>query len=292
MKVLRKIKCDTDSFMVGDQIKVGKYTATCQKVTKKGALFLLDQYLDDAYPMNSANTNNGGYEASKLRKIINSENILNIFSEIRDKMIPFKNGDLIRIPYAEEIFGKLNTFESSGKKQWKLMKNCRNRIAYRRGRVGEWGWLQNTLKSSESYFAIMSTSSNIDHSSAAVCAGVRPVFRLVSQQSKEVDRISVCESDKQHKPCEDTISRQAALELFTWTNTKEDVWQGIKNMPPATTQPDTAHWVFLNDCANSGYYCSKCHKKVSNERGSVLIKKMKFCPNCGVKMEGMRECSN
>ncbi len=29
----------------------------------------------------------------------------------------------------------------------------------------------------------------------------------------------------------DVISRQAALEIFTWTNTKEDIWYGLKQLP-------------------------------------------------------------
>ena len=55
MKVLRKQEVSiqtTGEFKVGDQIQIGKYTATCQKVTRKGALFLLDQYLDEAFKMN------------------------------------------------------------------------------------------------------------------------------------------------------------------------------------------------------------------------------------------------
>lgn len=50
MKVWRKKKQKIDHFKVGDQIKVGKYTATCQKVEENGnGIFMLDQYLDKAY---------------------------------------------------------------------------------------------------------------------------------------------------------------------------------------------------------------------------------------------------
>lgn len=35
----------------------------------------------------------------------------------------------------------------------------------------------------------------------------------------------------EQEPCKDCISRQAALELFTWTNTKEDIWYGLKLLP-------------------------------------------------------------
>lgn len=59
MKVLRQTEIETNEFRVSDQIRVGHYTATCQTVTPKGALFLLDQYLDEAYPMNRKNTKQG-----------------------------------------------------------------------------------------------------------------------------------------------------------------------------------------------------------------------------------------
>lgn len=40
MKVIRKTEIDTNAFMVGDQIHVNNYTATCQKVEEDGAVFL------------------------------------------------------------------------------------------------------------------------------------------------------------------------------------------------------------------------------------------------------------
>lgn len=49
-------------------------------------------------------------------------------------------------------------------------------------------------------------------------------------------------------------------------------------------EPETGHWILLDECANSGYYCSKCHKKVVKEGWSDTVKKIKHCPNCGVKI--------
>ena len=48
-------------------------------------------------------------------------------------------------------------------------------------------------------------------------------------------------------------------------------------------------WILLDECANSGYYCSNCHKKLVKEGWSNTVKKIKFCPNCGAKMEGAEE---
>lgn len=181
MKALRKQEVTIQAageFKVGDQIEIGKYTATCQKVTRKGALFLLDQYLDEPFKMNQENTNEGGYEASNLRKELQKEEVLDIFSSIRDMMVPFKNGDLLRIPYAEEFFGDVDEYEPSGKKQWPLMKDRKNRIAIREGEAYEWGWLQNKVKSSSAAFACVYYGGYADCSGASGSIGVRPVFRL------------------------------------------------------------------------------------------------------------------
>ena len=181
MKVLRQQEVSiqtTGEFKVGDQIQVGKYTATCQKVTKKGALFLLDQYLDEPFKMNRENTNEGGYEASDLRTELQKNSILEIFSSVREMMVPFKNGDLVRIPYAEEFFGDVDTYESSGKKQWPLMQDRKNRIAIREGEAYEWGWLQNKVKSSGAGFAGVSYDGPTTCIDASYSGGVRPVFRL------------------------------------------------------------------------------------------------------------------
>lgn len=48
---------------------------------------------------------------------------------------------------------------------------------------------------------------------------------------------------------------------------------------------EQGHWVLLDKCSNSGYYCSECQKKVVKEGWSDTVKKIKFCPNCGAKME-------
>lgn len=181
MKALRKQEVEIQAageFKVGDQIEVGKYTATCQKVTRKGALFLLDQYLDESFKMNQENTNEGGYEASDLRKELQKEEVLDIFSSIRSMMVPFKNGDLLRIPYAEEFFDNDDDYEPSGKKQWPLMKDRKNRIAIREGEAYEWGWLQNKVKSSAAYFAFVDGVGYASYGYASTSRGVRPVFRL------------------------------------------------------------------------------------------------------------------
>lgn len=43
-------------------------------------------------------------------------------------------------------------------------------------------------------------------------------------------------------------------------------------------------WMFLDNCANSGYYCLKCKKKLVKDGWSETVKKINYCPNCGARM--------
>ena len=180
IEVIRKVSTKGLEIMVGDQIHVNKYTATCQKITQEGALFLLDQYLDQAYPMNEEDTNRGGYEASDLRKTLQSDEVLDIFADYRDRMQPFDNGDLLRIPFHGEIFGKesANYFEPDDCEQWPLMKDRKNRIAFR-DNSWEWGWLQNKRKGSATFFCLVNDHGRADYWGASTSLGVRPAFLIV-----------------------------------------------------------------------------------------------------------------
>jgi len=94
MKLERMVEIETNDIHVGDRIRVGKYTATCtdtatplfwfKSSSPKAALFLLDQYITGH-----------GY----LREALQSEEVLNDFAGIRKYMVPFEDGDMIKIPY-------------------------------------------------------------------------------------------------------------------------------------------------------------------------------------------------
>lgn len=53
-------------------------------------------------------------------------------------------------------------------------------------------------------------------------------------------------------------------------------------------QQEIGHWISLENCSNSGVYCSECHTKVFD---SYPFKKKfsYFCPHCGTRMEGETE---
>lgn len=173
------------NFLIGDKINIDHYTATCQEITPKGALFLMDQYLDKPMAMNRNNSNKGGYEESDLRRALQSEDILKIFSCIREWMVPFDNGDLLRIPFAGEMFGDmLSTWvEPDGHEQWPLMRDRRNCIASRCGEY-EWGWLQNKGITSSTIFCVVDLSGYAAAWDASYVLGVRPAFQIATYREE------------------------------------------------------------------------------------------------------------
>ncbi len=91
------------------------------------------------------------------------------------------------------------------------------------------------------------------------------------------------------QPCEDAISRESTMLrvrefIGNPTYTEKMLVDDMNALPPVTPQPKTGHWVLLDECSNSGYYCSECQKKVVKEGWSGTVKKIKFCPNCGARM--------
>lgn len=180
MKVKRRVEVETNRPEIGDRLHVGRYTATCQKVTEKGATFLLDQYLDRPMPMNFKNTNRGGYNDSNLRKYLQSDAALSDFEEIRPYMKPWNNGDLLRIPYYGEMFDNYDRddfVEPDSNEQWPLMKDAHNRMASRCGEP-EWGWLANTVRDTSTNFCLVYYHGYAGSWNASGVIGVRPAFIL------------------------------------------------------------------------------------------------------------------
>lgn len=152
-----------------------------QRVDEDGYLCLLVDCLPKAYRMNRENTNTGGYCASELRDHMTSD-ILALFpAELRDRMIPFANGDLLRLPTEKEIFGcnEYGKAEPESVRQFEPMKSRRNRIAFRgKDESFEWYWLENEVEDSAAYFAFVDTTGAANCTDASNAYGVRPAFKI------------------------------------------------------------------------------------------------------------------
>ena len=185
MKVIRQTVIDTDDFQIGDvmefALKSGE-KVEAMAVDKAGdkTVFCLVDCQKDEYPMNETNTTNGGWCGSKLRKTLNDVIVYQFPDEIREKMKPFDNGDLLRVPSMMEIFGEtyFGVEPTEGVKQWELMKERRNRIAWQGSKTNqyEWYWLRDVVSSTA--FARVHSYGLAAYAGASASFGIRPAFQI------------------------------------------------------------------------------------------------------------------
>lgn len=186
MKLSRIYEIDTDSFKVGDVISFTlndgeEVKALAVRQTDNGMLFCFVDCLVEEYAMNQKATNKGGYFTSDLRDILNGEILGNFPAELRDCLLPFGNGDLLRLPTEREIFGKnfCGDDEPETIVHWKPMELRKNRVAFRGKNGGwEWYWLINKLEGSSSNFVVVDGNGFAAYDYASTSFGVRPVFKI------------------------------------------------------------------------------------------------------------------
>lgn len=192
MKVYR-----TSEVLAGGRYEVGdivSYTmedgeeveaiAVKEEFDKHGNLcmvFMLLDCLKEECRMNRDDTNDGGYEESHLRDQLATKYLEKFPAALRLNMVPFENGDLLRIPTEREIFGR-NIYgeeEPNTVEQFEPMKKRRNRMAFD-GLNGETQayWLQNKRVRSATTFCHVNSTGNADNSYASHSLGVRPLYRI------------------------------------------------------------------------------------------------------------------
>ncbi len=181
---LYQFMADKPKFKVGDVMSVKlkngeEVEAMAMKQEDDGMIFCFVDCLAKEYPMNKEGGTEGGYEASDLRRTLNTE-ILSMFpDELIGKLIPFGNGDLLKIPSEHEVFGK-SVYGKDGdetEEQWEPMKLRRNRIAFQ-GKNGEWEywWLRDVTSSAD--FALVAGGGIAYYDDASTSFGVRPAFKI------------------------------------------------------------------------------------------------------------------
>lgn len=192
MKVYR-----TSEVLAGGKYEVGdivSYTmedgeevealAVKEEFDKHGNLcmvFMLLDCLKEECRMNRDDTNDGGYEVSHLRDQLATKYLEKFPAALRLNMVPFENGDLLRIPTEREIFGR-NIYgeeEPNTVEQFEPMKKRRNRMAFD-GLNGETQayWLQNKRVRSATYFCLVNYGGDAGGDGASNSGGVRPLYRI------------------------------------------------------------------------------------------------------------------
>lgn len=188
MKLFRTIEAVADgNYCVGDVITFTlndgeEVEALAVKQEDDGMLFCLVDCLRREYSMNRTSSNRGGYDTSAMRKALNGEILDRFPADLREKMVAFESGDLLRLPTEREIFGE-NPYgeqEPDTVTQWEPMKDRRNRIAFQGSKTGvwEWYWLQNKVQDSAALFALVNYDGIAVYVGASYAFGVRPAFKI------------------------------------------------------------------------------------------------------------------
>lgn len=174
-----------DVIQEGDRIRFAltdgeEVEAFAVQVEEDGtALFIFTDCLQTEYRMHP-DWKYPGWEKSELRGKLNSEILERFPDEIRVHMTPFENGDMLRIPTAREVFGDdpYDGKEPKSVQQFPLMKDRRNRIAFRGYGSGEWEWywLQNSTRAAGRAADVYSGGLASSYG-AGDSRGVRPLFR-------------------------------------------------------------------------------------------------------------------
>lgn len=192
MKVYR-----TSEVLAGGRYEVGdivSYTmedgeeveaiAVKEEFDKHGNLcmvFMLLDCLKEECRMNRDDTNDGGYEESYLREQLRTKYLERFPASLRLNMVPFENGDLLRIPTEREVFGenRYGEEEPDTVEQFEAMKKRRNRMALD-GSNGETQayWLQNKRVWSASSFCFVYYGGGASYTTASNSLGVRPLYRI------------------------------------------------------------------------------------------------------------------
>ena len=196
IKVKRMVKVSVDTFQVGDIIKFkltsgAKVQAMAMQQEEDGMIFCMVDCLPGRYQMNIL-TNGGGYKENALRKSLNTWVLDYLFpEELKTVMVPFENGDLLRIPTEREIFGEnqYDDYEDQHVQQWRPMKKCRNRIAVDGMKAGvvQRYWLANkvrepkidaSFKATTAFFTAVDYCGRASYNDGICALGVRPVFKI------------------------------------------------------------------------------------------------------------------
>ena len=121
------------------------------------------------------------YEDSEVREYLRGDIYCMLPENIKESLVPFKNGDFLRIPTEKEVFGKNEYGEEEPESvtQWEPMNRVVNRVA---GDSDDeftvWYWLKNKSKKHSSAFALATGNGAAYTGGASSTLGVRPVFKI------------------------------------------------------------------------------------------------------------------
>jgi hypothetical protein len=168
---------------VGIELKgLGTFNATVVGDAPYRVRIMFDDYIAKR-PMNEVDTNNGGFEASDLKKWLNTELFDAFPQDFKEHM------DEITIPSIGDLTGWHDIKDTTGIETdddtiIPLMYSTRNRLAFYKNYFAV-GWLRNAITISSMSFASIDPDTSILEARASCKHGVRPEFWLNTERQKK-----------------------------------------------------------------------------------------------------------
>lgn len=114
-------------------------------------------------------------------------------------------------------------------------------------------------------------------------ANLKADIKYWEDTTVSTEHLSMAIKALQQEPCEDCISREAAIRIAEQGQIHGYEWQFKKLtiLPAVTPKTKIGHWIFV-DKAKEHAHCSECgYGNVDLVNG----KPHNYCENCGAKME-------
>ena len=168
---------------VGIELKgLGTFNATVVDHAPYRVRIMFDDYIVKR-PMNEVDTNNGGFEASDLKKWLNTELFDAFPQDFKEHM------DEITIPSIGDLTGWHDIKDTTGIETdddtiIPLMYSTRNRLAFYENYFAV-GWLRNAITVRSMSFASIDPDTSILEARASCKYGVRPMFWLNTERQKK-----------------------------------------------------------------------------------------------------------
>lgn len=168
---------------VGIELKgLGTFNATVVEAAPCRVRIMFDDYVAKR-PMNEIDTNEGGFEASDLKKWLNTELFEAFPQEFKERM------NEITIPSIGDLTGWHDIKDTTGIETdddiiIPLMYSIRNRLAFYKNYFA-CGWLRNAITVMSTSFASIDPDASILEGHASCKYGVRPEFWLNTEQQKK-----------------------------------------------------------------------------------------------------------
>ena len=148
----------------------------------------------------------------------------------------------------------------------------------------------------EQYVDIATDIVELRFSDGTVKRAKRGLYMRDIEKSIRKMLIDQVANEKKQEPCDDAISRQAAIIAMKKLETEdierygcsipegfnaEAAIEALQVLPPVTPQPRSGEWIERFDEIGKWYECDQCH---TDWGGPV-----NYCPNCGCKMTEVEE---